>query len=246
MSASPTPEEWKPPANPNPADILEEASADREAERYEAALAKHVWFHEHALEHDESVYGVRLSFALHFWAELGKVYPPARKKLEEIRDETERRFLSHPLAYGAFCELLSIHRTLKQESRTRETFEAVEATDAEAARELYPLAQPALVKTEAYKTCGRYIDGPRDFEQARSSFERAVTLSTDPRFGRSMLSYGKNEFRDGVTTLVALLVLNERKEEAEVVASAARGVWDNTAFSMQLDRALRGKVPPSR
>ncbi len=124
---------------------------------------------------------------------------------------------------GAFCELLSIHRTLKQESRTLETFEAVEATDAEAARELYPLAQPALVKTEAYKTCGRYIDGPRDFEQARSSFERAVTLSTDPRFGRSMLSYGKNEFRDGVTTLVALLVLNERKEEAEVVASAARG-----------------------
>src|SRR5688572_11688303 len=52
---------WSPPANPDPHVILREAKADTQAGRYEEALAKHVWFHSHALEIEPALYGVRLS-----------------------------------------------------------------------------------------------------------------------------------------------------------------------------------------
>jgi hypothetical protein len=54
--------------------------------RYEEALREYVWFHDHALEHRQSLYGVRLSFALSYWMDLAKEYPEARRKLREIRD----------------------------------------------------------------------------------------------------------------------------------------------------------------
>lgn len=243
LSASSALGEWKPPKDPNPSTILREAVADRDARRYEDALAKHVWYHEHALEYERSQYGVRLSFALGYWADLGKVYPPARKKLEEIRDETEKAVLADPTERGPFHDLTSLNETLKQESRTRETFEAVEAKDADAARELYDLAQPVLVKVKAYKVCGKYIDGPRDFEAAKSSLDEGLQLAKDPRFGASLESAYKDAFRNKVTTLVALLIVNERKAEAEAVAKSARAAWDDMVLSKQLDLALEGKVP---
>ncbi|AMV20386.1 hypothetical protein [Planctomyces sp. SH-PL14] len=244
LSASTAFGEWKPPADPNPSAILQEAVADRTARRYEDALAKHVWFHEHALEYEQAQYGVRLSFALAYWAELGKVYSPAQKKLEEIRDETEKKVLANPTESAPFHDLTALNKTLQDEIRTRETFEAVEAKDAVAARTLYDRAQPALVKTKAYKLCGKYIDGPRDFKAAQKSLEEGLQLAKDPRFGPSLESHYRNAFRNKVTTLVALLVVNERKDEAETVAKSARAASDDTVLSKQLDLALEGKVPP--
>jgi len=47
--------------------------------QYKEALQRFIWFNEHALEYDESMTGVRLSFALGYWKELGDIYPPALK-----------------------------------------------------------------------------------------------------------------------------------------------------------------------
>ena len=72
--------DWTPPSNPNPDKILREAQDDARAGRYPDALAKHVWFHENALTYAPAMYGVRLSFALSYWVNLGNLYPPARTK----------------------------------------------------------------------------------------------------------------------------------------------------------------------
>jgi hypothetical protein len=77
--------QWKPVANPVPDKILNEAQEDAAAGRYEDALAKHVWFHENALTYAPAMYGVRLSFALSYWAALGAMYPPALQKLRHQR-----------------------------------------------------------------------------------------------------------------------------------------------------------------
>lgn len=83
--------DWQPPLKPDPDAILEEARADARAGRYEDALQKHLWFHRHALEHRPALYGVRLSFALGYWLELGEAYPPAITKLKEVRDDAEKK-----------------------------------------------------------------------------------------------------------------------------------------------------------
>lgn len=54
--------------------------------RYEEALREHIWFHDHALAKQPSLYGVRLSYALADWVDFGKVYPPALAALQAVRD----------------------------------------------------------------------------------------------------------------------------------------------------------------
>ena len=45
-------------------------------EQYELALQKHVWFHEES-KSSSGMAGVRLSYAISNWVELGNKYPPA-------------------------------------------------------------------------------------------------------------------------------------------------------------------------
>lgn len=46
---------WTPAANPDAQRIHHEAGDDRRAKRYEDALAKTLWFHEHGLEFEQSL-----------------------------------------------------------------------------------------------------------------------------------------------------------------------------------------------
>ncbi|MDX1982468.1 MAG: hypothetical protein SFV51_19490, partial [Bryobacteraceae bacterium] len=61
----------------DPRQILAGARLDARQGDYAEALQKYLWFHHHALEHDMALSGVRLSYALNEWWELGKAYPPA-------------------------------------------------------------------------------------------------------------------------------------------------------------------------
>jgi hypothetical protein len=93
--------EWQPPENPDPHTILREASADARAGRYEDALAKHLWYHENAEKFDAGQTGVRRSFALSDWYDLGADFAPALAKFEEVREEARKGVLegkhgSHP------------------------------------------------------------------------------------------------------------------------------------------------------
>ncbi|HTD86247.1 MAG TPA: serine/threonine-protein kinase, partial [Candidatus Binatia bacterium] len=76
-----------PGEKPQPSKILDEAKEQRQHGEYEQALQRHIWYHNHALEFEPSLTGVRLSFALAEWIELGRRYPRARRALIEIRDE---------------------------------------------------------------------------------------------------------------------------------------------------------------
>jgi hypothetical protein len=57
-------------------------------EQYELALQKHVWFHEESRS-SSGMAGVRLSYAISDWVELGNKYPPALSELRRIRDENQ-------------------------------------------------------------------------------------------------------------------------------------------------------------
>src|SRR4051794_19367514 len=72
----------------DPGVVLDEARELADQGRYGEALQRHVWFHQHALEHDLAFHGVRLSFALSDWVRLGEQSPPARRALVDIRDRT--------------------------------------------------------------------------------------------------------------------------------------------------------------
>ena len=243
-------EAWTPPADPDPQKIMREAEADARAKRYEEALAKHVWFHEHALEYRPSLSGVRLSFALSDWLELGESYPPALVKLREIRDELKERVTpqeDRKIAFDDFHDFASINKYLGDEKLTVAAFRAIDAADADEAPRLFGLAEPALIRAKDYTLCGKYIDADESLEQILRSFKQADKLAANPKIGEMYLKYANKKFLNDSATLVALLVVNDRKSEAEEVMHELKKVEGDSKFhaklTAELEKAIQGVVP---
>jgi hypothetical protein len=111
-------------ANMNAQDRLHAAQRAVREGRYAEALSEFVWFHEHALEGLPSIYGVRLSFALSYWAHLAEVYPKARVVLEQIRDKKADAVLSPSADRALFHDVVAINRVLGCEQNTHTLFVA--------------------------------------------------------------------------------------------------------------------------
>lgn len=239
--------QWKPPEKPDPHAILDEARADKEARRYDVALAKHVWFFDHALEHEKALYGVRLSFALADWEELGKAYPPALAKLKEYRDRAGKDVQGGKDVFHSFHDLAAINRALSDDASTHEVFAALDEKKPDEARRVYDIAQPALVKVKAYKLCGKFLEPEQDLASAREQYESLKEFSEmQTGFAQaSSLASAKQMFTQKIGTLIALLVLNDRREEAEKIAKTVRGEWNDVFVSKAIEKALEGKVPRS-
>jgi hypothetical protein len=108
-------DDWTPPENPDPTAILREAEGDTRAKRYDRALAKHVWYHDHALKFDQGQTGVRLSFALSSWLTLAEQYPPALVMLRQARDAAGQQAVAGGERLGAFAafqEFAALNDTL--------------------------------------------------------------------------------------------------------------------------------------
>jgi hypothetical protein len=101
--------------------------------RYAEALERTLWFHEHALEHEPAMAGVRLSFALGDWEKLGAVYPPAMAALAATVDSTLARLLRSPADEQLFMDMSGFYRHSDSEANTIELFERISAANPEVA-----------------------------------------------------------------------------------------------------------------
>jgi hypothetical protein len=141
------------------------------AGRYEDALRDYIWFHEHALEHEPSLYGVRLSFALWYWMELANEYPEARTALKRIRDEKTTRLLNGDTNRDLFHDVESINERLENEEATYELFATLEKAKPDFAAVCADLAMPAIVKAEDFEMALRHTPSPGD---TLSSYSEAL------------------------------------------------------------------------
>jgi len=91
---------------------LDKAEQFRSQGKYEQALNEHIWYHKNALKYDPAQYGVRLSFALADWVELGRAYPPALHALRSIRNDTLATYKRAPTDSLTFGEVMSIDLAL--------------------------------------------------------------------------------------------------------------------------------------
>jgi hypothetical protein len=235
--------EWMPPLAPNAAEILREAQTDIKTKKYADSLAKHVWFYQHTLKFSPELHAVQLASALSSWRQLGKVYKPALIKLKFIRDTAEIGVKENVNEYEMFQGFVAINRELKEEKKTKDLFLWIDANNPELAHQVYPLVQRPLVVAKEYKVCGRYIEAESNYQRLVENYHRDLALSKDPKFGKEMQKFGEKSFSNGVTTLIALLVVNGRPAEAEKIAAAAPVEWNNPSFQKDIKKALKGKVP---
>lgn len=235
---------WSPPDAPNPSDILQSAVADTRDGSYEQALVKFLWFHDNALQYEKGLAGVRVSFALAYWLELAAAYPPALDAFKRIRDRTEIAFQHNSSSLELFCDLASMNDRLDDESRTAELFAQVAKADHESAKKLYHVAEEYLIAASDFHACGPFLDPPKRIELATDRYRMMKRLEESrvqskipiPRTSRT-------HFIRNVGTLVGLLVLNDRSEEATTAYRRALNVIDDDEFRSVMDAAMTGHLP---
>lgn len=242
---------WTPPENPDPVAIRKEAREDAKAGRFEIALAKRLWYHENVLDLRPSQSGVRLSFALSEWLELGEEYPPALAKMKQLRDVAEQRIRDPEkvlVKFEDFQAYAAFNRTLREPERTLDTFRWLDKTDPEDAEHVFRLARKALIQTEAYQLYGKYIDPQRDIKRIGEHYRQKLSFAESSRNAASVAAFAKNTFAKEAATLVAVLVKLERGPEAEQIVAAARQVVRDddeqlNRLNHQLQTALKGSLP---
>jgi hypothetical protein len=237
--------EWQPPETPEPSTILREAERDARAGRYDDALAKHVWYHENALKHDRGQTGVRLSFALSDWLELGERYPPALAKLEAYRQEARKQVLASKAreVFDKFADFAAISEKVDKENEIVELFVELDEKHPKLAPRAYIVADDHLIAAEKFELCGKYLDGDKAIRRQIQMFEHHQEMVKDRRFGADIGEFGEKTFRKEAATTVAILVKRKREEEAKRVAEKARAAWDDAELHAALDKALKGELP---
>ncbi len=243
----PQTDEWQAPEQPDPHKILTEARNDAARGRHAVALQKFLWFHRNALQYDPGLSAVRRSFALSYWLQLADEYPPALEAMRRSRDEAlekTRTALSPASVAEAFSDFAAINRSLREESQTVETFRRLDQERPDIAKRVFVVARPALVHAREYVLAAKYIDSGDTWQLMIDAYRRTKTPRQDGRPGPDLAAFSEKRFANDAETIIALLALAGRQDEARRIAEDARREKDDPAFAAALEEALKGTVPP--
>lgn len=152
--------------------VLDDAQKLADAGEYEKALQHYIWYYNHALEIDGGQSGVRGSFALSYWMDLGEKYPKALQALAEIRDDTAERLRVGHGGFKTFMDLHNLNGELKDDEGTYAVFKTIEQHDSHLAKQCYPIIEDMFVAKGEYQTSRKYIDDPQaKYERIRHNYE---------------------------------------------------------------------------
>ncbi len=208
--------------------------------RYAEALEKHLWFHENALGIRSSLAGVRLSFALGAWIELGDDYPEAIDAMVALRDEKTAILAGGGTHPDLFMDVDAYNRVLGQRDRSRELFLSIHAEHPDAARLYVHVVQDLLVEHRDYEVCAAYLEDHR-LEFERIAHLRGLNLehaNRDPdQPDLRMTLYADQRFIEAVVEMVEVYAGIGDHETAEAVSALALGILDNEEIRAALEGA---------
>ncbi len=238
---------WVPPEDPDPSEILHSAVVDTKHGRYVEALEKYLWYHHNALNDPyKGQGGVRLSFALMYWKELAKTYPPAKEAFFKTRDESEAA-VRQTQEFSPFHDVAAFNRELGENERTVDLFLEIAEMNFQSAQLLYIVAERHLIAARRYHECNPFLEPKKRMATAAQAYEiesRVINRRSN-RAGPTP-SVVSLPTINHILCLIALLVLNDRRAEAEEVQAAALQFIDDEHFRESLLDAMDGQFPPSR
>lgn len=195
--------------------------------KYSEALERMLWFHDNALLHKRSMYGVRLSFALRYWHQLGEVYPPARVAMVEVRDKKRDMLLRGESDHELFDDVLALNRTMEVEELSVDLFLAIEKSQPELAITCWRRAASLILDQQRYDVAQRHMgDVHQVYMRIRDRYERNLQLYDDPKIGgEHFISFNESDF---VTEVLRLLgyISARGEDEGEIRSSAYALVAD--------------------
>jgi serine/threonine protein kinase len=243
--------------------ILQEAQDLMSQGRDEEALQRLIWYHDHSMS-DPSQTGVRNSFALSYWVELGRRYPNAKQALLEIRDHDTQEFTGGRGNFDLFMEVSSINHYLGDDDATYGLFQSLRQQDKALTQQCYELVQGLLVQRGEYDLCLSYLGDPQTaFERIRQSWERmkhwedqqaatrrqgverleamartnALFANGPVPFLPELPKFADRQFVDQTRQLIEILVGAGQNDEAEKIQNQAVAVLDDALLKSAVSDA---------
>jgi len=164
----------------NPRKYLNEARAASKSKDYAKALSRYEYFFDHALDDDRaSFYGVRLSYCLDEWAELGEVYPLAKERLIQRRDGC-LDLLIQEKDPEFFHDYIAICGYLKCSNLPIEAFKNLHLENEELASEIVRFIWDDLVSNSLWEVCLHYLPDPHaKYRQCISKHDSLVKMKNE-------------------------------------------------------------------
>lgn len=231
--------------NTDPQQVLREAAILAREGRHEEALQKYLWFHDNALAINPYLSGVRLSFALAYWVELGHAYLPARDALVAVRDEKAATLTSGRGTRSLFADVAAINHALEDERATTALFVRLRQSDPGLAADCYPDAEEALVAAGRFDLCSDYLPDPVATADRSRQLRReahAMPLPTGPHEDIHRQTT-ETIFATRIGHLVAILTGVGRVAEADRVRDLALAETDSPDLRAALDAATGPGTP---
>ena len=232
----------------DPREVLAQAQELAGQGRYAEALDRHIWFHDHALENQPALAGVRLSFALSYWMKLGEQYPPALEALGNIRNSKTRLIEEGNGTHELFSDVVAINRVFEEPQRSYELFKLVHERYPHLAQYCYFVVKELLVEHREYEICLTYesdyriaMDQLREMRELNQQHARRDAGTEDPR----MLALADRSYLTGVALLLEIFAGVGRDDDVEEIERLALEVLDNYDMHDAIAAALaRAKETP--
>lgn len=188
--------------------------------KYPEALAAHQQFFE-ASRSTSGMSGVRLSFALYDWIDLGKVYPPAMDALNDLSAAHRKIILEGKSDFSIFHEYKAINGVLNKNKETVETFVQVETKFPKQSERYYLVMKDILVQEEQLDVIARNANDPiYEYETIRHSREQSLSqMRKSKRFYE--LPFINAQFNKDVKALIDVTSKTGMQAEAEEVKNRA-------------------------
>ncbi len=209
--------------------------------QYEEALREFQWFHDHALDEDPSLYGVRLSYALYAWVELGAEYLPALAALEAVRERDAALLLAGKGKRRLFHDVVAIDEELGKAEDTHALCVALERADPALLLACADIALPAIVAAGDYALAERLLPQPEDTIRERSRFLMKAFSRWRRQHARTMYIPSQIDIYANDVRQV-LGVLEQRGRHAEVARLRKLAVDLIPATTVR--RAVRAALTP--
>jgi len=211
-------------------DGLERARRFAEQGKYEEALREHIDFHDNILKTKPAMYGVRLSFALSDWIDLGQKYPKALTALKDIRDKKTTRLLKGEENREIFHDVTSINDHLDEKHATAKLFQQIETNDSSFAKSIYYLAEDSLVAMKQYELARKCMGTPDEaFQRAKAQHDRGLEFvnGLPQRMQSAKKETFDTIFANRVIRLLLILQNTGDEARAKAIQAAALKIADH-------------------
>jgi hypothetical protein len=211
-------------APPDVRQYLREGQELARVGRFEEALEHYIWFREHALTYQPAMVGVRNSFALMYWRNLGEVYPPARAAMVDELNATLDEFRENPENARLFSDVQALHRYLYQEHKTLEFFELLANERPDAAQAAWRFVSPLAIESRRFDLLRRFgVDLQQMFEGQVNSYTRLAS-SGPPELVTTMQATRDRNFVSTTLTMIEAALALEQPETARAIQTRAYAV----------------------